>query len=87
MKRMRGPLRGVIAASLVLTLAGIATVTTLSACSGRSASEILETAQLEEKQNALDHARKLYREVIEKYPGTPEAAQAKARLDEIGSTP
>jgi hypothetical protein len=82
---MRGPLRGaIVVVSLALSLAGAAT---LSACSGRSASEILETAQLEEKQNALDHARKLYREVIEKYPGTPEAAQAKARLEAIGSTP
>ena len=83
MMRMRGPLRGAIVASLALSLASAATLS----CSGRSASEILETAQLEEKQNALDHARKLYREVIEKYPGTPEAAQAKARLEAIGAAP
>ena len=83
MMRMRGPLRGAIVASLALSLASV----TLTACSGRSASEILETAQLEEKQNALDHARKLYREVIDKYPGTPEAAQAKARLEAIGAAP
>jgi len=79
MKRGLGLLSGAIVGSVFLSLSA------LSACSGRSASEILETAQLEEKQNAIDHARKLYREIVEKYPGTPEASQAQARLEALGS--
>lgn len=83
MKVMRGLVPAAIALSALLSLSA------LTACSGRSASETLETAELEEKQNALEHARKLYREVVEKYPGTPEAARASARLEALAapSTP
>jgi hypothetical protein len=59
----------------------------VSACSGGSAKEVLDTAQLEEKQNELEHAKKLYRDVVARWPGTPEAAQAEARLRELGATP
>jgi TolA-binding protein len=56
----------------------------MSACSGGGAGQLLETAELEEKQNAVEHARKLYREVVERYPGSPEAERAAARLRELG---
>jgi len=59
-----------LALCLALSLAGC----------GDRARELYETAQFEEKQTNAEHAGKLYREIIEKYPDSPYAAQAKARL-------
>jgi len=52
----------------------------LSGCSGGKAEELFETAKLEELQNAQDHAIKLYQEIVEKYPDSEHAQQAKERL-------
>ena len=57
----------------------------LAACSGGGAEQLLETARFEEVQRNLPHARKLYREIVGKYPGTPQAAEAAARLAAIGN--
>jgi TolA-binding protein len=54
----------------------------LAGCGDR-ARELYETAQFEEKQTNAEHAGKLYREIIEKYPDSPYAVQAKARLAEL----
>lgn len=56
----------------------------LAACSGGGAAQLLETARFEEVQRNLPHARKLYREIVEKYPDAPQAAEARARLAAIG---
>ena len=42
-----------------------------------------DTAQLEEKQNNRPHATKLYRQIVEEYPNSPYANQAKTRLAEL----
>ena len=57
----------------------------LAACSSNDskAAQLLETARFEEKQNNREHALKLYTEIISHYPGTPSAAQATARLNEL----
>jgi TolA-binding protein len=55
----------------------------VSACSGNSAQDILDTAKLEEKQNNPEHARKLYEEIIQKHPNTPFAKEAQERLAAI----
>lgn len=52
----------------------------LAACSGKGAQELFETAQFEEKQNNIDHARKLYEEIIAKHPQSELAAKARERL-------
>lgn len=62
-------------------LAVVALAFALTGCPGSSAQELLDTAQLEEMQENLDNASKIYRQVIEKYPGSPEAEKARARLD------
>jgi TolA-binding protein len=54
----------------------------LAGCGDR-ARELYETAQFEEKQTNAEHAGKLYREIIEKYPDSPYAIQAKVRLAEL----
>ena len=50
---------------------------------GDKAKELYDTAQLEEKQNNRPHATKLYRQIVEEYPDSPYAAQAKTRLAEL----
>jgi hypothetical protein len=49
------------------------------ACSNKAA-ELAETAKFEELQNNKEHAAKLYREIIAKYPGSAQAKEAAARL-------
>lgn len=58
----------------------------LAACGG-GAQSLLETAQLEEVQNNPEHATQLYREIVTKYPGTPEAVQAADRLRALEAKP
>jgi Tetratricopeptide repeat len=58
----------------------------LHGCGG-GARELLDTAQLEETQRNLPHARELYQEVLRRYPGSPEAATAADRLKALGEPP
>jgi hypothetical protein len=67
-----------------LLVAG-ALVALLGACSGGGAAQLLETARFEEVQRNLPHARKLYREILDTYPGTPQADEARARLAALGA--
>ena len=55
----------------------------LAGC-GDKAKDLFETAQFEERQFNTEHAGKLYQEILSKYPDSPYAAQAKARLEELG---
>ena len=52
----------------------------LTACSGDKPKELLETAEFEERQMNLPHARQLYEDVIRLYPASKEAETARARL-------
>jgi len=51
----------------------------LAGCSDR-AGELYETARFEEQQFNAGHAAELYREIAEKYPDSPYAAEARERL-------
>lgn len=51
-----------------------------TACSGDKAKELLETAEFEERQMNLPHAKQLYEDVIRLYPSSKEADTARARL-------
>lgn len=64
-------------------LAMIVSMLALAACSGKGAQELYDTAQFEEKQNNLEHATKLYEEIVAKHPQSELAARAKERLDAI----
>ena len=50
---------------------------------GDKAQDLYDTAQFEEKQNNRPHATKLYRQIVEEYPDSPFANQAKTRLAEL----
>jgi TolA-binding protein len=53
---------------------------------GNKAKDLYDTAQLEEKQNNKPHAMKLYRQIVEEYPDSPYANQAKTCLAELEKT-
>lgn len=52
-------------------------------CSGDKAKEMLETAQFEERQMNLPHAKQLYEDVVRLYPASKEAEVARARLADL----
>jgi TolA-binding protein len=62
-----------------LVLCALGCVVLLS-CSGDKAKELLETAEFEERQMNLPHAKQLYEDVIRLYPNSKEAATAQGRL-------
>jgi TolA-binding protein len=69
-----------------LILSGICCMLLLS-CSGDKAKEMLETAEFEERQMNLPHAKQLYEDVIRLYPTSKEAATAQARLAALKQAP
>jgi TolA-binding protein len=71
-------LRHLIGAAVMLSLL-------LSGCSGDKAKELLETAELEERQMNVPHAKQLYEEVIRLYPSSPQAQTARDRLAKLNA--
>lgn len=71
-----------ISAWLILTL-----LATGSACGPDQAAQLLETAQLEERQNNKAHAKELYEEIIRRYAESPAAQTARARLTQLTDKP
>ncbi len=55
----------------------------LLSCSGDTAKELLETAEFEERQMNLPHAKQLYEDIIRLYPTSKEAETARARLADV----
>jgi len=54
-----------------------------SACGQDQASQLLETAQFEERQTNLTHAKELYEDILRQYPDSPAAKTARARLADL----
>ena len=75
---MRGASWAAICLGLLLAAGG---------CSGGGAAELLATAQLEEVQNSPERARRLYTEIVERHPDSPEAAKARERLAALDANP
>lgn len=55
----------------------------VSACGPDQASQMLETAQFEERQTNKAHAKELYEDIIRRYPDSPAATTARVRLAEL----
>lgn len=51
----------------------------LAGCTDRPA-ELFDTAQLEEKQENVEHARELYQRIVDQHPDSPQAQAARERL-------
>jgi TolA-binding protein len=52
----------------------------LVACSGDNPKELLETAEFEERQHNVAHAKQLYEELVRVYPDSKQAETARTRL-------
>jgi TolA-binding protein len=68
-----------------LSCAAVMLSLVLSGCSGDKAKTLLETAELEERQMNIPHAKQLYEEVIRVYPSSPEAQRARERLAKLNA--
>ena len=71
-------LKNMAVAALLLSLV-------LTGCSGDKAKELLETAEFEERQMNVPHAKQLYEEVIRFYPSSPQAQTARERLAKLNA--
>ena len=52
----------------------------LVACSGDNPKELLETAEFEERQHNVAHAKQLCEELVRVYPDSKQAETARTRL-------
>lgn len=59
----------------------------LLGCSGDKAKELLETAEFEERQMNLPHAKQLYDDLVRLYPSSKQAEIARARLAQMNTNP
>lgn len=75
-------LRGDLMKRLVLIFCATLAIA-FAGCSGNNATELYETAQLEELQQNHEHAMSIYEEIIEKYPEGKHAENARARLSAL----
>lgn len=71
---------------LLITLLAVGMLV-LTGCGGDSAETLFDTAQLEEKQNNPAHARRLYEDILRKYPDSKYADTARDRLDALQGSP
>ena len=56
------------------------------ACTGDKAKDLIDTAEFEERQMNIPHAKQLYEEVIRLYPSSQEAEKARARLAKLSQS-
>lgn len=68
-----------------LTAAAVTLSLLLGGCTGDKAKELLETAEFEERQMNVPHAKQLYEEVIRSYPSSPQAQTARERLAKLNA--
>lgn len=66
-----------------IAMALILAALVVGGCTGDKGKELYETAQFEEKQHNLEHAAKLYGEIVSKYPGSEVARKAEERLSAL----
>ncbi len=69
-------------ATIVLVIFGLL-FSLIVGCGGESPESLFETAQFEEKQTNVAHARELYQRIILEHPGSEWANKAKARLEQL----
>jgi TolA-binding protein len=72
-------------AQRLLTAAAVTLSLLLGGCTGDKAKELLETAEFEERQMNVPHAKQLYEEVIRLYPSSPQAQTARERLAKLNA--
>ena len=73
---------GLVKYTVIVLLCGLAFGASYG-CQGDRAEDLYELATFEEQQNNVDHARQLYKEILQDYPGTKYAMKAQERLREL----
>ena len=73
------------AMALKIMAAAAVVMLLMGGCSGDKAKELLETAELEERQMNVPHAKQLYEELIRQYPSSREAQTARERLAKLNA--
>ena len=68
-----------------MAVAALLLLLLLSGCSGDKAKDLLETAEFEERQMNVPHAKQLYEELIRSYPSSPQAQTARERLAKLNA--
>ncbi len=67
----------------VILICCLLAIIVLGGCSGDKPKELLETAELEERQHNVVHAKQLYEDLVRLYPTSPQAEIARARLTSL----
>lgn len=62
---------------------GFLTLCLIVGCGGESPESLFETAQFEERQTNVAHARQLYQRIIQEHPESEWAKLAEARLEHL----
>ena len=55
-------------------------------CGDNGGKDLFETAQFEEKQNNVPHAKELYQDILTKYPQSEYARKAEVQLQRLNET-
>jgi TolA-binding protein len=58
----------------------------LAACNGDKPKELLETAELEERQHNVVHAKQLYEDLVRLYPDSQQAKKVQVRLASLNQS-
>ena len=75
MKKLNGVTIVLVMLALLFSLMG--------GCGGESPESLFETAQFEERQTNVAHARELYQRIMDEHPGSDWAKKARARLEQL----
>jgi TolA-binding protein len=67
-------------------IGAVAFCVVLASCNGDKPKELLETAELEERQHNVVHAKQLYEDLLRFYPDSPQAETARTRLVSINKS-
>ncbi len=68
--------------TIVLVILGLL-FSLMVGCGGESPERLFETAQFEEKQTNITHARELYQRIMDEHPESEWAKKAKTRLEQL----
>ena len=69
--------------STLLFAGGFLALCLIAGCGGESPESLFETAQFEERQTNVAHARELYQRIILEHPDSEWAKKATARLEQL----
>ena len=82
-KHSSGRFPVVLRKSTLLFAGGFLALCLSVGCGGESPESLFETAQFEERQTNVAHARELYQRIMQEHPDSEWAKKAKGRLEQL----